>query len=85
MVAEHVAWVTAIKFTNIHQILVGKPSASRKHIGYGTRVLRDTSGGITNEGYFLISETNSTNGVLLMLYLVLKMYIPTVSTIQVTG
>jgi hypothetical protein len=70
--------MTAIKVTLIHQILVGKSSASRTHIGCGTRVLRGTAGGTTNTGYLLLSETNSTNGVLLMLYLVLKVYNPTV-------
>jgi hypothetical protein len=60
--------------THVQQILAGKASASCKHTGYGTEIMRGTPGGITSKGYLLTAQTNSVNGVLLMLYLVLEMY-----------
>jgi hypothetical protein len=59
-------------------ILAGKASASCKHTGYGTETLQGTPSAITSKGYFRTAEINSVNGVLLMLYLLLKMYKPTV-------
>jgi hypothetical protein len=55
-----------------------KASASCKHTGYGTETLRGTPSAITSKGYFLTVETNSVNGVFLVLHLVLKMYNPNV-------
>jgi len=76
-VPEHVAHMKAMT-VGLALFLAGKASAIWKHTGYGTEILRGTPGGITNKGYFLTAETNSVNGVLLMLCLVLKMYNPTV-------
>jgi hypothetical protein len=59
-------------------LLAGKVSAICKYTGYKTETLRGTPSAITSKGYFLTAEPNSVNGVLLMLYLVLKMYNPTV-------